>query len=285
MAPNINFNTHRKANMPILLNELLKEANLTEDQQKLLDSLQDTVNTQLNSDIESAKNGLISKNQELLDKLKAAKEKAIPDGFDMDGYNEYIQKKDEIEEEKRKAEEEALIAKQNWDKLKNDMTNSHEETIRQIKKEKDDAYNTLKTHFDNMLIENVALKEIEKVEGSQTLLMPHIKAAIQTGQDDKGNYVVNVIDPITKEARMNKDTGNPLKVSELIAEFQANEAFAGAFPIQNKGSNTNVNINNGNYNSQNNPFDKSSKNFSITEQAKLRKSNPELAKTLEQAVG
>lgn len=267
----------------INLQELLKEVNLSDEQSSLLGTLQKTVDDTIISEVESAASGLKTKNQELIGKLKDAKEKAIPEGFDMDSYNEYIENKDKILADKLKAEEEALIASQNWDKLKNDMTNNHEATINKITADKDSEINNLKSALDHILIENVALKEIEKVEGSSTLLMPHVKDAIQTFKDENGKYSVKVIDDKGKD-RMNVETGEPLKVSELIAEFQANEAFAGAFPIQNKGSEAEVNISGTNYNSTNNPFDKSSKHYSITEQAKLNKNNPALAKTLKESV-
>lgn len=270
--------------MTIKLQELLKEAGLSDDQKALLEAAQKTVDSTLNSEIETAKNGLLNKNQELIDKLKTAKENSLPDGFDMEGYNSYIEDKDKILEDKRKAEEDKLIASQNWDKLKNDMTNSHENSLTELASNKDKEINLLRSTLDTMLIENVALKEIEKVEGSQVLLMPHIKNNIKTFQDESGKYGTKVVDA-TGQDRMNAETGNPMKVSELVAEFQANESFAGAFPIQNGGSNTKVKVPGGNYNSTNNPFDKKGKHYSLTEQAKLRKTNPELAKTLQEATG
>lgn len=270
--------------MSIDLKEVMKKLNLSEDQLKLMDETQTNFDTTYNADIESQKTNVLTKNQELIDKLKTAKDNAIPDNFDMEGYNNYTNNKEQIVADQKKLEDEKLIATANWDKLKNDMTNSHEKSIKKVTKDKDGIIKGLRSALDSELVENVALKEIEKVNGSQVLLMPHIKNNIQTFQDDQGKYQTKVVD-ISGKDRMNVETGNPMSVGELVSEFQANEQFAGAFPLQNKGSETTIVIDNGtNYNSTNNPFDKSGNNYSLTEQAKLNKANPVLAKTLQEAI-
>lgn len=271
--------------MSIKLEEVIKDLKLTEDQEKMIGSIQENFDSIFSSEIENEKKGLVTKNSDLINRLKEAKEKADKaEGMDIDGYNNYLENKDKLEAERVKAEQDALAAAGEWDKLKGDMTTNHEKTISTITETKDQEISNLRHTLDTMLIENVSLKEIEKVEGSQVLLMPHIKNSITTYQDDNGNYAIKVIDANGKD-RMNTETGNPLKVSELVAEFQANKEFAGAFPIQNSGSNSNVNTNTGNHNGTNNPFDKKGGHFSLTEQAKLIKTNPTLAKTLKDAVG
>jgi len=270
--------------MAIKLEELMKKMNLSEDQLKLMGDAQTTFDTEYNADLESQKTGVLNKNQELLDKLKASKEKEIPDGFDINGYKEYVTNKDQIVADQKKLDDDKLIATENWDKLKNDMTNAHETTLKKETGKLSSEIKLLRNSLDSELIENVALKEIEKAQGSQILLMPHIKQSIQTFQDDMGKYQTKVVDAIGKD-RMNNETGNPMSVEELVSEFQANEQFAGAFPLQNKGSETTIAIDNGtNYNATNNPFDKGGKSYSLTEQSKLQRTNPTLAKTLREAV-
>lgn len=270
--------------MAINLEKLMKTMDLSEDQLKLMSNLQTDFDKEYNTDIESQKAGVVTKNQELLDKLNEAKKNVIPDNFDIDGYNNYTQNKEQIESDKLKLEEDKLIATENWDKLKNDMNNSHEAAIKKLTKDNNVIIKGLRSSLDSELIENVALKEIEKVDGSQVLLMPHIKNNIQTFQDNAGKYQTKVVDSIGKD-RMNTETGNPMTVGELVSEFQANEQFAGAFPLQNKGSNTTIVIDSGtNYNATNNPFDKKGDSYSLTEQAKLNKVNPTLAKTLKEAI-
>lgn len=271
--------------MPIKLEEMLAKLNLTEDQMKLMGDAQSALDNAYTTELEAQKSGVLSKNQELLDKLKAAKEKEVPEGFDMDGYQDYVTNKDQIAAEQKKLEEDKLIATENWDKLKNDMTNAHEMTLRKETDKLNKQNKLLRNSLDSELIENVALKEIDKVQGSQVLLMPHIKQSIQTYQDEStGRYKPQVVDH-TGNIRMNHDTGNPMSVAELVSEFQADEQFAGAFPLQNKGSETTIVVDNGtNYNATNNPFDKSGNHYSLTEQAKLNKSNPTLAKTLREAI-
>jgi len=276
---------HRKENkMPIAIKDLMKELNLTEDQAKLMSAVQENFDTLYNTDIENQKKGLVDKNSDLISRLNDAKELSKKaEGLDLDGYTKYIENVDKIESDRIKAEEEALVASENWNKLKNDMTNSHEKIVSDLTISKDLEIVGLKSALDHELIENVALKEIEKVNGSQVLLMPHIKDSIQTFKDENGLYKTKVVDTSGAE-RMNVKTGDPMIVSELIAEFQANEAFSGAFPIQNQGSDTTINVGGKKYNATNNPFDKKGNGYSITEQAKLNKNNPTLAKTLREAV-
>ena len=269
--------------MPDLLKEALEKLELSADQQKLVDDIQETFNTNYTANIEDEKAGVLSKNQELIDKLKAAKDNAVPDGFDMDGYTEYTQNKEQIIADQKKLDDDKLIATENWDKLKNDMNNNHESAINKLKKDYNLENKSLRSALDSELIENAALKEIEKVNGSQVLLMPHIKNSIQTFQDDNGRYQTKVVDSLGQD-RMNSETGDAMSVSDLVSEFQANEQFAGAFPLQNKGSGSTISIKGTNYNSTNNPFDKKGDHYSLTEQAKVNRSNPTLAKTLREAV-
>ena len=258
------------------IKELMKGVELTDEQ---LDSMQ----KQLDQEIVTNATGLKNKNQELIDKLKESKGKQIPDGFDLDGYNDYVSNADQIAIDKAKAEEDALVAKQNWNKLKNDMTNNHEKTVGDLITVKDTEISGLRNSLDTILIENAAFKEIDAVKGSQILLIPHIKNSIKTFQDENGQYSTKVVDASGAD-RMNAETGEVFTVKELVAEFQANEAFAGAFPIQNKGSGSRINAGGSGFNSTNNPFDRAGKHYSITEQAKLMKTNPTLAKTLKDAV-
>ena len=269
--------------MPDLLKEALDKLELSADQQKLVDDIQKTFNTNYTASVEDEKAGVLTKNQELIDKLKTAKDNAVPDGFDMDGYTEYTQNREQIVADQKKLDDDKLIATENWDKLKNDMNNNHESAINKLKKDYGSETKSLRNALDSELIENAALKEIEKVNGSQVLLMPHIKSNIQTFQDDAGKYQTKVVDNLGKD-RMNSETGDAMTVSDLVSEFQANEQFAGAFPLQNKGSGSNISIKGTNFNSTNNPFDKNGSHYSLTEQAKLNKANPTLAKTLREAV-
>jgi len=268
--------------MALTIAELLAKANIKiEDTQ--IAALETQFSEAYTADVNKQKSGVERKNQELLDKLAKAKEKAIPDGFDIDGYKDYVENKDKIEEEKRLAEEKRLEETQNWQKLKNDMTNNYEQTINQVKNENKQTITSLRSALDSELIENIAIKAIAKEKGSPTLLMPHIKSRIATYQDDNGRFTTKVVDEFGKDA-MNTKTGEPMTVSDLVNEFKSKEDFAGAFPTQNKGSNTVVNVDGKNYNAANNPFDKKGNNFSLTEQGKLNRTNPSLAAALKAKV-
>jgi len=269
--------------MALTISELTKSLNLTDEQLEKMESVQSNFDTAYTADFESQRNAMDNKNKELLEKLAKSKDKQIPDDFDADGYKDYIANKSQIEEDQRKLDEDKLIATQNWDKLKNEMTNSHDKTLKKETGRLQKDNDALRHALDSELIENIALKEIDKVDGSQTLLMPHIKDSIKTYQDDSGMFKTKVVDSSGSD-RINAETGNPMSVKELVSEFQANDLFSGAFPIQNKGSNTNINTGGGTHNATNNPFDKKGSSYSLTEQAKLRKTNPVLAKSLQDAI-
>jgi len=267
---------------PINVEEVLSGIELTEDQRSALEDIQNNLNTRLEAEINVQKKGLLKKNEELIGELRQAKENKLPDGFDLKDYQEYVKNKDKIEAERIKAEEERLIATQNWDKLKHDMLTEHERTLQdlQSKYEKDTSF--LRRTLDSELIENSVIKAIDREKGNQTLLMPHIKSSMRTVQDEEtGRFLTQVVDA-SGEPRMDPKTGEPMKIEDLVAELKSKPEFAPAFPLQNQGSQTIVNVDGKNYNSTNNPFDKKSPHYSITKQAQLNRTNPTLASKLKE---
>lgn len=269
--------------MSIEIAEIVKALDLNDDQTSKIGEIQNTFNDVLQKEIDNEKSGVLNKNQQLLDELKQAKEKMMPEGIDIEEFKQFQTEREKILEEKRKAEEDKLIASENWDKLKSDMAANHEKNINEIKSASQNEISELKNALNTTIIENDALKAIEEAKGNHTLLMPHVKESLKVVKDAETNkYKTIVVDEKGNE-KLNPTSGEAFSVKDLISELQADERFTGAFPTMNQGSNTNVNINNTNYTTANNPFDKKSKAYSITEQARIRKENPTQATKLKQA--
>ena len=266
--------------MSIDIKELLKTINLTEDQQAAIGTVQSQLDQRLQTTIESEKKGLLSKNEELISKLQKAKAKQLPDGVDASQYDDFVKGVKEAKKAAKKAEEEKLIASQNWETLKKEMNQTHSAELRQARETSEKEINSLRKTLDNQLIENNIIKALEKENGSKALLMPHLKLQTQTVKDEDGNFNVVVVDE-KGNPRNDPSTGEPIGVEQLVAEFKAKEEYAPAFPVQNSGSGNGPNINQS-YNGKENPFDKNSKSYSLTAQAQLNKSNPALAKTLKE---
>lgn len=225
---------------------------------------------------------LEGKRDELLEKLRKAKDNQIPEGFDMSDYETYLAEKDKIEEERKKAEEEKLIASQNWEKLKSDMNDNHTKALNELKESYEAQLKEAKGDLNSFMIENKALQAIEAEDGNTFLLLPHIKPQLETVKTDSG-YEIIVKNP-DKSQRMNAETGEPFGLKDLVAEMKSDTKFSGAFPTSNRGSGQEASAGGGEASSQNNPFKKGS-SYNVTEQAKLIKTNPTLAAALKKAAG
>lgn len=260
------------------LKEMLAEL-LGEDQEKLT-SILDTAKKEAEALANETTKGLKNKRDELLESVKELKAKQVPDGLDLSGYETYLSEKDKLEQEKREAEEARLIASQNWDKLKDQMNDSHQKAIDALKNQNSQELSLYKQALEKELIENVAIKAIDKEKGNSTLLLPHIKPFLKTEFDEATKSFNTVIVDEKGGPKLDPETGNPYTVKKLISDFKSNDAFAGAFP-QSSGSGVQPNTG-GSPSSINNPFKKGD-TYNLTEQAKLIKANPTLAASMRKA--
>ena len=212
-----------------------------------------------------------------MDRLK---KNQIPDGFDKEGYDKYLAEREEFAKKQKELEEQELEGKGQWEALKMQLVESHNNTFSSFKEEANNQINSLKNALDKELVENNLIKAIEAEKGNSLFLLPHMKNSVKTAQDESGNYTVQVVDEKGNQRFL--DDGNPFTPKDLVAEFKAKDIFAPAFPDFNQGSGD-PNANGGQGGSGPNPWKADSKN--VTEQARITKENPTLATQLKKAAG
>lgn len=123
----------------------------------------------------------------------------------------------ETTEEERKAEK-----KGEWDKLKLQMTDKHQEELGG----RDQREAKLLSALERKTIDAEAVAALNASEGNVTLLLPHVKAHVKMVEED-GMFVARVVDD-AGNPRVNGE-GNFLTVSELVSEMRDQETYATAF--------------------------------------------------------
>ncbi len=136
--------------------------------------------------------------------------------------------------------------------------------------------------LEKTLIESSAVQAIVAEKGNPTLLLPHVMAQAKMKKTDKG-YIVEVVDESGNPA-ISPASGStaPMTIAELVSQMKTKDAFAAAFAgsgASGVGAGTGGKGGSGGRN----PFAKAT--FNLTEQAKLYKENPELAKQLQAQAG
>lgn len=179
--------------------------------------------------IEKETAGLKSKNAELLAEVKKFKGKAksIPDDFDAEKYQKML------EDEAHRAEQKAKEAGE-WDKLKEQLAQKHEERINQLIAKHEDQVKNLSGERDGMrstleshLVDNQVLSEIVKAEGIPELLMPIVKRSVRLHEED-GKYSVNIVDA-DGNSRIGDEKGSPMTIAQLLGELRESDTFSPAF--------------------------------------------------------
>ena len=234
------------------------------------------------AEMEANDAGLKSKTQELMDKLAKAKKNQIPEGVTAEDYQAYIDGKDALEAEKKEAADAKLASEGRWDELKNEMTTAHSTAMNTLKTESEKTIASLKAALDTETITNQAHAAIKKVQGSEFLLMPHIVPSVRNVAGEDGVYSLQVVDSAGQQ-RFDAETGKAVTISGLVNEMMTNDSFAPAFPVQNSGSGAPQG--NGGGSKVPNPFQKGTAAYNVTDQAKMVKENPQLAKQFQKAAG
>lgn len=147
-------------------------------------------------------------------KIKSLEEKYA--GFDLDEYNELL-------ESKRQTEEEQAEKKGEWDRLKQQMLDSH----RQELSAKDQIISRLKTEIERHLIDAEATAAINNANGNVKLLQPHVKSSVKLVEEDDGTFKAQVIGA-DGTPRVDGE-GNPLTIEKLVSEMRDQDDFASAF--------------------------------------------------------
>ena len=260
-----------------------------DDLKKLMPDADDTtvqtalekINADAQALVDNEVKGLKENKEKLLTQMSTLKKNQAPDDYDPEAFKEFMEKKDKLDQEKREIENKALEDKGQWDALKLKLNESHQAEIERIKNEFGTEVEHLSKALDTELIENAAIKAIEKEKGNSFFLLPHMKDKMKTVKNEDGKFAVQILDE-SGNPRLKDDATTPFGVEDFVAELKVKETFAPAFPEMNSGSGSVPNTGSGGAGG-NNPWKTETKN--VTEQARLNKENPTLAAQFKKQAG
>jgi len=180
--------------------------------------------------------GLESKNKQLLGETKAAKEAARVneeklkafEGIDLEEINALKQAQEE--QAQKKAEEEGK-----YSELLAANAEKHKAEVEALK----ESAETYKGRLKNKSMESEILVALEKEKGNATLLMPAIKARVESTDTDKG-FNFSGLDQNGKP--MLDENGQPATIADVVAHLKTLEEYQPAFEatrISGSGSLTN----------------------------------------------
>ena len=147
-----------------------------------------------------------------------------------------------------------------------------EEEKRTALAEREAIYKSL----EDYMRENAVVQALLAAKALGKVLLPHVIARTKMIKDSKGKYLLRVVDERGDE-RFDAD-GQPMTVEGLVAEMRQSDDYSFAFDNDQATSRWSTSSNA--KPSKTNPWSK--KSFNATEQAKILKANPALAKLLEQ---
>lgn len=213
---------------------------------------------------------VVSKKDEFLGKYGALKSELDALG----GLDTVKSLAEQAKQAQSKAEQERLAKLSADDRLK-----EIEETYKRQIGERDEKLTKWQQRAVNREVDAALAEAIRAEDGNPVLLSHALKSRVEATMNDDGEVVVTVKGP-NGEALDSK--GKPFTLKGLVAEFKGNADFAGAFKANpangggtQRGSKT---VGGGN-----NPFAEATKN--LTEQMRLIKTQPELARALAAEAG
>ena len=119
-------------------------------------------------------------------------------------------------------EKSRLEQKGEWEKLKNQLLDSHKKELAA----RDEAVKAMKGTLESYLVDAAATEAIEAAKGIPQLLLPHVKSAVKVIEED-GKYQVRVVGP-DGSPRMNAK-GEFLGIKDFVSEMRDSEIFGRAF--------------------------------------------------------
>lgn len=182
---------------------------------------------------------------------------------------EYTTLKGQTEEERNKA----IKASADVEAVRSDLAGKL-----QTAQQSADAW---RNKFADRSLNNLVMTAVSAAEGDPELLMPFLKSRIKSTMDEAGNVKVDVLK--ADGTPMLNANGDAAGLTDLVNEYKNSERFGVMFKASNKGG-SGAGNGNGAPGLANNPFKKGA-TFNVTEQMKLYKSNPTLAKSLALAEG
>jgi len=123
---------------------------------------------------------------------------------------------------KAKDDEDKAVKGGEWDKLRAQMNEKHATEIKGFT----DKLSAKDKALERFLIDGEATKAIAGAKGVPELLLPHVRQHVRMVEENN-DYFVRVVDA-KGDPRVN-GKGEPLTISDLVAEMAASEVFGRAF--------------------------------------------------------
>lgn len=184
---------------------------------------------------------------------------------------------DEEIENLKKLIDESGDASAKFEKIRAELVKTHQEELKSRDLVVAEMEGTLKEH----LMEAAAKTAIAEAKGKVKPLLPYVMQKLRFEKQD-GKYRVNVIDEDGDE-RMTKD-GKPMDIRALVDELKSDDDFSALFEGSGtSGSNARPTKGGQTTGISNNPF--AAETLNLTEQMRLKKSNPALADKLASQAG
>jgi hypothetical protein len=123
------------------------------------------------------------------------------------------------------AERDKLTKAGEWDKLRGQMTEQHQQELTK----REETAKALRVKLERHLVDGAAATAIAAAnpsKGGVELLLPHVKARVKV-IDENGDFVVRVVDA-AGNPRVN-GKGEFLSIADLVGEMRQSEVFAPAF--------------------------------------------------------
>lgn len=113
-------------------------------------------------------------------------------------------------------------AKLNLDKLKEDMTKSHEKSLEMVQSK----VNAYQAQLYSVLVENAATQAVAEAKGDTKLLLPFVKAQVKVLEED-GQLTPVVVDGAGD--RKFNGVGAPMSIRELVSEMKSDPSYGKLF--------------------------------------------------------
>lgn len=129
----------------------------------------------------------------------------------------------ELLEAQRKAEEDKATKAGEWDKLRAQLSANHEAVVSKL----NEQLATERKARERYLIDSQATAAIAAAKGVPELLLPIVQRQLRVQEKD-GSFVLEVVDA-SGQPRVSGTKGDPMSISDLVAEMRASEVYGRAF--------------------------------------------------------
>lgn len=162
--------------------------------------------------------GIEANRNQILEELRAAKEKAKSyEGIDLEEHRQ-------LKAAAEKAERERQEAAGNFKALEEQMNKKHADDRAKMEQEQ----KRLRTTIDEYLIDSEALRALAPLTESPELLLPHVRAQMRVFEED-GRFVARIIDA-KGNVRIGSGQGSEkMTLPELLEEMKQDKRYALAF--------------------------------------------------------